>query len=268
MSLPILTYHAVEASEQEWKSIPQNRLVYLIKRDLFTRQMRYLADQGFCTILMEDVIAAGQGCCTLPDRALCLTFDDGSASDYQVAFPILRQFGLKATFFIVTGRVGTPGYVTWEQLQEMSAEGMSIQSHSHTHPFMSQCTAVELEVELSQSRAILEERLRTAVEVFAAPGGDWNEQCRLAARGAGYQAVCTSRAGINAGTINLEGLERLSVRRTDSFEQFVSFVTLDKRALWRYRVKESLLLVAKRSLGLSRYNRLRAWLLNEKEFTA
>jgi peptidoglycan/xylan/chitin deacetylase (PgdA/CDA1 family) len=261
MSLPILTYHAVETPEGS-EALPANRLLYLIKADLFTAQMGYLAGQGFCTLTVEDVISASHGGRPLPDRALCLTFDDGSASDYYVAFPILKQFGLKATFFIVTGWVGTPGYVTWEQLQEMSGQGMSIQSHSHTHPFMSRCTASELAIELSQSKRILEAYLPRAVEVFAAPGGDWNESCRLVAREAGYRAVCTSRAGINAGQLQLEGLERLSVRRSDRFEQFVSFVTRDHGALLKYRVKESALFLAKRSLGLSRYNRLRTWLLN------
>lgn len=261
MSLPILTYHAVETSEGA-EALSANRLLYLLKADLFKAQLGYLADQGFCTLIVEDVIKASYAGRSLPDRALCLTFDDGSASDYHVAFPLLKQFGLKGTFFIVTGWVGTPGYVTWEQLQEMSAEGMSIQSHSHSHPFMSRCTASELAMELSQSKRILEECLQKAVEVFAAPGGDWNESCRRAAREAGYRAVCTSRAGINAGPLNLEGLERLSVRRSDRFEQFLSFVTRDRGGLLKYRVKESMLLFAKCSLGLSRYNRLRTWLLN------
>jgi peptidoglycan/xylan/chitin deacetylase (PgdA/CDA1 family) len=261
MSLPILTYHAVETPEGS-EALSANRLLYLIKADLFKVQMGYLADQEFSTLIVEDVIEASRDGRPLPDRALCLTFDDGSASDYHVAFPLLKQFGLKATFFIVTGWVGTPGYVTWEQLREMSAHGMSIQSHSHTHPFMSRCTESELAMELSQSRRILEEYLQRAVEVFAAPGGDWNEPCRRIAREAGYRAVCTSRAGINAGQLNLEGLERLSVRRSDLFEQFISFVTRDRGALLRYRLKESMLLFAKRSLGLSRYNRLRMWLLN------
>ena len=264
MSLPILTYHAVETSAREREALPPNRLVYLVKADLFRTQMQYLAEQRFRTMLVEELIAVAQGRAPLPERAICLTFDDGSASDYLAAFPILKEYHLRATFFVVTDRVGTPGYVTWDQLREMSAHGMSVQSHSRTHPFMSQCASSEAKEELRLSKEAIEQRLGKAVEVFAAPGGDWNEQCRLAAKECGYQAVCTSKPGVNARNLELDELERLSVRRADAFEQFVSFVTLDRRVLFGYRVKETFLRLAKRGMGLNRYNRLRAWLLRRR----
>lgn len=266
MSLPILTYHAVESAAREHETLPPNQALYLVKRDFFERQMRFLAERRFRTLLVDDLIAVAQGQSSLPEQGVCLTFDDGSASDYQVAFPILRQHGLTATFFIVTGRVGTPGYVTWDQLREMSAQGMSVQSHSHTHPFMSQCTPSEVQAELHQSKEAIERHLGKAVVAFAVPGGDWNEQCRLAAKECGYRAVCTSRPGINARKLELDELERLSVRRADAFEQFVSFVTLDRRALFGYRAKETFLRLAKRGMGLNRYNRLRAWLLDRMAY--
>lgn len=262
MSLPILTYHAVESVAREHETLPPNQALYLVKRDLFERQMRFLAEQRFRTLLVDELIAVAQGRSSLPEQVVCLTFDDGSASDYQVAFPILKKYHLKATFFVVTDRVGTPGYVTWDQLREMSAHGMSVQSHSRTHPFMSQCTPFQVKEELRLSKEAIERHMGKAVEVFAVPGGDWNEQCRLAAKECGYRAVCTSRPGINARKLELDELERLSVRRADAFEQFVSFVTLDRRALFGYQVKETLLKLAKRGMGLHRYNRVRAWLLD------
>jgi peptidoglycan/xylan/chitin deacetylase (PgdA/CDA1 family) len=261
MSLPILTYHAVETSERERESLPLNRLLYLVKANLFRAQMRYLVEQRFRTMLVDELISVAQGQAWLPDRAICLTFDDGSASDYQVVFPILRQYGLTTSFFIVTGRVEMPGYVTWDQLREMSEQGMSVQSHSCTHPFMSQCTPSELKAELYQSKVVIEQSLGETVEVFAVPGGDWSEPCLLAAKECGYRAVCTSKPGINAGQLELDELERLSIRRADAFEKFVSFVTIDRRVLFGYQAMETFLRLAKRGMGLNRYNRLRAWLL-------
>jgi peptidoglycan/xylan/chitin deacetylase (PgdA/CDA1 family) len=262
MSLPILTYHAVESAAREHETLPPNKARYLVKRDLFERQMRFLAERRFRTLLVDDLIAAAQGRSSLPEQGVCLTFDDGSASDYQVAFPILKKYSLNATFFVVTERVGTPGYVTWDQLGEMSTHGMSIQSHSHTHPIMSQCGDVQVREELRRSKEILDDRLGRAVSAFAVPGGHWNAQCRLAAKECGYRAICTSQPGVNGRKFELDDLERLSIRRADSFDQFVSFVTLDRRALLQYQVKETLLKLAKRGMGLNRYNRVRAWLLS------
>ncbi len=50
-----------------------------------------------------------------------LTFDDGDLSVYAIAYPLLRRFGIKATFFIVPSLVGEVGYISWDQLREMSA---------------------------------------------------------------------------------------------------------------------------------------------------
>ncbi|HYR95514.1 MAG TPA: polysaccharide deacetylase family protein, partial [Candidatus Binatus sp.] len=74
-----------------------------------------------------------------------LTFDDGHASDYTEAFPVLAELGLRATFFVVPTLVDTPGHVTWQQLREMVAGGMEIGSHSLTHPFVDRLDRAGLE---------------------------------------------------------------------------------------------------------------------------
>ncbi len=264
MSVPILTYHGVEMNDGEYKKLPPNKVLYLIKRGLFEAQMRYLADQNFQTVLVEDLISVADARGLLPDRAICLTFDDGNASDYLVAFPVLRNYDLRATFFVVTERVGRPGHVTWDQLKEMSAHGMSVQSHSDTHPFLSQCTASEIREELVQSKAIIENHIEKPVEIFAVPGGDWNERFRTMVKDCGYQAICTSKAGINYEPLDLLALNRLSIRRVDSLDKFVSLVALDARALFTYSVRTAFLDLAKRGMGLNRYNPMRAWLLKQK----
>ncbi|MFQ5850238.1 MAG: polysaccharide deacetylase family protein [Candidatus Binatia bacterium] len=266
MSVPILTYHAVEMNGGEYKQLPPNKVLYLIKRDLFEAQIRYLAEQNFRTALVEDLISVAHTQGSLSERTVCLTFDDGSASDYRIVFPVLRKYGLRANFFVVTDRVGKPGYVTWNQLNEMTADGMSVQSHSHTHPFFSQCTASEIRKELVQSKSIIETHLGGSVKIFAVPGGDWNERCRSAVKDCGYQAVCTSRAGINRDPLDLLALKRLSIRRADSLAKFVSFVTLDARALFANSLKTTLLNLARRSMGLDKYNLVRAFLLQGRKY--
>ena len=84
-----------------------------------------------------------------------LTFDDGHASDYTDAFPMLQELGLRATFFVVPTLVDTPGYVTWGQLREMVAAGMEAGSHSLTHPFVDRLDRAGLEREFGESKTII-----------------------------------------------------------------------------------------------------------------
>jgi peptidoglycan/xylan/chitin deacetylase (PgdA/CDA1 family) len=265
MNIPILTYHAVEREEGEHDRLPPNKALYLIKRDLFEAQMKYLAEQGVRTLLVDDLLAMkNDNRNGPPGNSVCLTFDDGNASDYSIVYPILKRHGLNATFFVVTDCIGLPSCVSWDQLREMSHSGMSIQSHTHTHPFLSQCTDAKVREEFAVSRAMLEEHLLKTVRILAVPGGDWGERFRTIVEACGYEAVCTSRPGINQSPVDLYSLERLSIRRADSVQKFISLITLDPRILFTHTLYNRSLNVARRLLGIDQYNAVRAWLLRRR----
>jgi peptidoglycan/xylan/chitin deacetylase (PgdA/CDA1 family) len=102
---------------------------------------------------------------------------------------------------------------------------MSIQSHSLTHPFLSQCHPTQVSDEFAGSKAVIEDKLERPVTCFALPGGDWNLVHRAIAQTCGYRAVCTSDPGVNAD-LDLWRLERFAVCRGDSISRFTSLVTL------------------------------------------
>ena len=62
-----------------------------------------------------------------------LTFDDGNASDVEIALPRLLERGLTAEFFVLAGRLGEPGRLTNDQVGELIAAGMAIGSHGWAH---------------------------------------------------------------------------------------------------------------------------------------
>lgn len=103
---------------------------------------------------------------------LAITFDDGHFSHYQAAFPELLARGMAATFFVITDRVGTVGYASWAQLREMADAGMSIQSHTASHPFLSELHPTAAAAELRRSRDAIEQTLGRPVTSLALPGGD------------------------------------------------------------------------------------------------
>ena len=65
-----------------------------------------------------------------------LTFDDGFSSDFELVYPILKEMRMSATFFIVPNFVGKDGYMSWENIKQLSDDGMEIASHSLTHKYL------------------------------------------------------------------------------------------------------------------------------------
>jgi peptidoglycan/xylan/chitin deacetylase (PgdA/CDA1 family) len=124
-----------------------------------------------------------------------ITFDDGNASDVEVALPELRARGLRATFFVVADRLGSPGFLSAEDMRELVAAGMAIGSHGVRHVPWRGLDRAELEAETAGSRATLEEALGTPVEQAALPFGSYDRRALRAARAAGYRRVLSSDGG-------------------------------------------------------------------------
>lgn len=194
-----------------------------------------------------------------------LTFDDGAASDYDVAFPILAELGLRATFFVVPTVVDTPGHVTWAQLREMVAAGMEIGSHSLTHPFVHLLERAALEREFGESKRLLEARLGLPIRSASLPRGWATPALRPVLSDLGYRAFCTSRvAWWHPGADPLT-MPRVAIRRGIAIEDFAAIVNAEPRALWRMQAVEAAKNAAKACLGVQGWQRLRAPLLALKE---
>jgi peptidoglycan/xylan/chitin deacetylase (PgdA/CDA1 family) len=190
-----------------------------------------------------------------------LTFDDGHASDYTEAFPVLSELGLRATFFVVPTLVDTPGYVTWQQLREMVAAGMEIGSHSLTHPFVDRLDRAGLEREFGESKAIIESRLGTAVRVASLPRGWAPAGVEVVLRDLGYRVFCTSRIGRWRPGDRPLAVPRVRPYRGMPVEQFAAIVNAEARALWPLQTIEAAKDVVKACIGRRGWARLRDPLL-------
>ena len=89
-------------------------------------------ERGSRNVELPPAVAAGA---PLPPKPIVLTFDDGYDDNYLNAFPTLKDHGFTGAFFVITVRADSSafGYMTWEQIQEMAANGMEIGSHSLDH---------------------------------------------------------------------------------------------------------------------------------------
>ena len=132
--------------------------------DMFEKQMQYIKNNGFNVVGLSQAIQAIIEEKPLQDRSIVLTFDDGFSDVYQNAYPILKKFQFPATIFVVADLVGTTNQwiiddnrskrklCTWEQLEEMSQNGICIGSHTNNHVKLDQVSKYEARNEIFKSK--------------------------------------------------------------------------------------------------------------------
>jgi peptidoglycan/xylan/chitin deacetylase (PgdA/CDA1 family) len=124
-----------------------------------------------------------------------ITFDDGNASDVVHALPALRERGLTATFFVVAGRLGTPGFLDEAGVGELAAAGMAIGCHGMRHRAWRRLDEPSLHEELVGAKTMLEAIVRRPVTEAACPFGSYDRRVLSALRRSGYRHVYTSDRG-------------------------------------------------------------------------
>ena len=128
--IPIFVYHHIVADEKD----VLNSAILSLER--FTNDMRYINENGYNAITFDDLIAFKEGRADLPQKPVIVTFDDGYSSNYELAYPVLKELNIKATICIIGSYVGMSEnmfpHFTWAQAKEMYESGLiSIQSHTY-----------------------------------------------------------------------------------------------------------------------------------------
>lgn len=187
-----------------------------------------------------------------------LTFDDGHASQFRYAFPLLQEHRVRAIFFAIVGWMDRrPDYMTWAQLREVAAAGHQVQSHGLSHRFLTACTDLELEEEVGVSRKELQQRLGMAVDAISMPYGRMDGRVIKACLAAGYTRIYTSapkmpfRVGLEA-----QVLGRFMVKRSTTPADLDRILTVGRTALGFMNARYQGKLMLKRLLGDRLYHHL------------
>jgi peptidoglycan/xylan/chitin deacetylase (PgdA/CDA1 family) len=186
-----LTYHDVAAREQRESVGLQGPLAARYKLDPgdFAAHLDAIARAGLRVAPLHDERALGEDAVA---PQVLLSFDDGGASALLVA-EMLELRGWRGSFFIITGRIGSEGFLTAEQLRELARRGHIVGAHSHSHPtYMGKLTRAQLDDEWRRSRALLEEVLGAPPRSASVPGGYLSRAVVAAAAAAGYEVLFTS----------------------------------------------------------------------------
>ncbi|MBF8192260.1 polysaccharide deacetylase family protein [Nonomuraea sp. K274] len=124
-----------------------------------------------------------------------VTFDDGNASDVEVALPRLLERGLKAEFFVLAGRLGEPGRLDADGVRELARAGMRVGSHGWAHRDWRTLDDGQVAEELAEAHTVLAELTGRPVSRVAIPFGSYDRRVLRRLRQAGITLAYTSDGG-------------------------------------------------------------------------
>ncbi|OAT85723.1 polysaccharide deacetylase family protein [Desulfotomaculum copahuensis] len=222
---------------------------------LFDADLSMLASEGYHVIPAEQFARFLAGKSTVPDKAVVITFDDGYEAFYKYAYPQLLAHKMPATEFVIVGTIGPHGApvagwpegnqipkLSWAQLKEMQAHGMSFYSHSYnTHyaavivPGGKKAPALAYPVwlprehrretpaeyrtrvryDLREAKEVLQDKLGRPVDQLAWPFGWTSPETVKLAQSLGYRYLYTIQEGMNGPRTNPAHIYRIEAGGPD-----------------------------------------------------
>jgi len=171
VDVPILMYHHI-SDVPTYNPLDRSLTV---PTTLFNQQLDHLVAQGYHSITFNQLFAALYYNGPLPTKPIILTFDDGYADAYTSAYPALGKHGFSGMFYIITGKVGWQGQMTWAQMSVMLTHGMQMGSHTIHHVDIGQVyigSYEQAQQELQVSLSTLQQHLGVIIQQFCYPSGE------------------------------------------------------------------------------------------------
>lgn len=173
-----------------------------------------------------------------------LSFDDGNTTDTGIVLPELQKRNLKATFFIVAGRIDSGGYLSRNDICSLVSAGMTIGAHGMRHIRWRALTDQSMHEEFFEAKRALEEVTGAPVNQVACPHGEYDRKTLAGLRHAGFSRIYTSDGGYAAQSWFIQ--PRNSIWISSDIAQIRSMINLEsnyrnemlrilKRFVKRYR---------------------------------
>ena len=222
--IPILMYHKFVEKDCDGGKI---KLHTTGKR--FELHLRILKFLGYTTITFSELKKIG-----LQNRFykkyIILTVDDGYKDNYDILFPILKKYNMKAVIFLVSDLT----YNLWtmksdnekkmdlmslDEILELHNSGLvEFGGHTKTHPSFHKITDEEAMIEIIEDKKITEEKLKEKMTVFAYPYGHRKESTKKLVKDAGYDFAVSTDTGTGVITDDLFDIRRTAIDKTSLFD--------------------------------------------------
>jgi peptidoglycan/xylan/chitin deacetylase (PgdA/CDA1 family) len=177
----------------------------------FRQQMQAIKDSKIPVVPMSDVLAWKRGEKNVPDECIVITMDDGWEGVYQIAYPILKEFGFPFTVYLYQKYVNIGGRsMKWEEIREMMEHGCEVGSHCVSHAALTKKGSMTEEKyqqwllgELQESKVFLEANLKRPVTSVAYPYGAVNDNIVQLTLQVGYEGgVTVANTKVQHDTMN------------------------------------------------------------------
>ena len=216
--VPVLTYHRVApvsaVGQLDLKVDPAN----------FAAELAALHAGGYHTIHQWQLFDALYKGAPLPAKPIVISVDDGYVDDVRTILPDLERWHMVATFFVITGRMTEPGFLSAGQIRELDRAGMDVGDHTAHHVDLRLLTPSELATETAGSRRVLEAVLGHPVYYFAYPFGTYNGEVVSAVHAAGFTVAYTTAGGITESTTSPLTMPRIHVGRSETPSGLISLL--------------------------------------------
>lgn len=207
--IPILIYHEIKPP------FPGSDRSLYVEPEVFAEQLDWLRDNKYQTLLLRDVYRHWYNGRPLPEKPVVITFDDGYLSNFTDALPLLQERGMKATFFIVPGTLGTRNHLTKDMLTSLVNSDMEIGSHTYNHVDLTSTSTEQLIVELGRSKSELKELTGQSVDFLSYPYGYYNSVVVAETKAYGYLGAVTVDFGKASIDQDIYKLMRIDINNYD-----------------------------------------------------
>nr|WP_243108726.1 polysaccharide deacetylase family protein [Clostridium rectalis] len=215
--IPVLMYHSIDYEEG-------NEL--RVSKEKFKEQMEYLKKNNYTTLTLNELYDFFINNKPVPEKSVVITFDDGYKDNYINAYPILKEFSINATIFVVTNNIDKDNNcLTSDQLIELNNNGIDIESHTANHDDLPTLSYENQLKTLKESKTFLEKTLKKEVPFIAYPYGKWTDLTTKAVKEAGFKMAFSTSGTWSDKTDGIYTLDRVYISGNFQLDEFIRRIT-------------------------------------------
>ncbi|MEK5523024.1 polysaccharide deacetylase family protein [Heyndrickxia sp. FSL W8-0423] len=211
--IPILMYHSISSGNS-----------LRVPREEFREHMKWLHDNGYYTLTPEEAYIVLTENKKPSEKTVFITFDDGYEDNYIDAYPILKEYGLKATIFMIGKYIDKKNHLTEAQMKEMNQNGISIESHTFNHLELPRLSDSQQLDDLTRSKQLFDQLLDQETSIICYPVGRYNEVTKTYAEQSGYKMGVTTEPGAASSEQGMYTLHRIRITPGMSTQWFGQLV--------------------------------------------
>jgi peptidoglycan/xylan/chitin deacetylase (PgdA/CDA1 family) len=227
VTVPVLCYHRFGPTVADSMTVTTKT---------FEAQLQWLKDHQYTVIPMRTLVnyLLGQGP-PPPEKSVVITVDDGHKTVYTEMLPLVRKYNIPVTLFLYPSCISNASYaMTWDQIKQLQQTGLfDLQSHTYWHPNFKRDKKKlkpadyqkEVDTQLTKSKAVLEKRFGTKVDLLAWPFGIYDDQLEKDAAKAGYVVAFSIDRRNDSKSEKIMAQPRYLMANSDGLKNFEAIVT-------------------------------------------